>query len=75
VRENVRFRGGHFPRWVNGTYGERGFALALEFKKVFMDEWTGELDEPALVELVRALQHALPAVVDAGIHTHQEATR
>ena len=41
VRENVRFHGGELSRWVNERYHDRGCALAIEFKKVFMDEWTG----------------------------------
>jgi N-formylglutamate amidohydrolase len=61
VRENVRFRGGEFSRWVNGRYGDRGGALAVEFKKTFMDEWTGALDRRHLEEL----QHALATVVAA----------
>ncbi len=44
VRENVRFRGGYLSSWVHDRYPERGCALALEFKKVFMDEWTGDAD-------------------------------
>ena len=44
VRENVKFRGGHFPTWINQTFGGRACALAVEVKKVFMDEWTGVLD-------------------------------
>ena len=30
-------------------------ALALEFKKTFMDEWTGEVDEAMLADLAAAL--------------------
>ena len=45
VRTNVRFKGGHMPRWINARYGDRGCAIAIEMKKMFMDEWTGVLDE------------------------------
>lgn len=44
VRENVRFFGGNLPRWVHRTFPERACALALEVKKTFMDEWSGEVD-------------------------------
>ncbi len=44
VRENVRFFGGHFPGWVHRTFPDRACALALEVKKTFMDEWSGEVD-------------------------------
>ena len=53
ARENVRFRGGELSRWVNGRYCDRGCALAIEFKKTFMDEWTGALDEAHLEGLRR----------------------
>ena len=65
VRENVRFRGGEFSRWVNQRYGDRGCALALEFKKIFMDEWTGAADERHLEELRRAVA-AVGPLVDRG---------
>ena len=35
VRENVRFRGGQFPRWVHETFPGRVCAIALEIKKLF----------------------------------------
>jgi N-formylglutamate deformylase len=55
VRENVRFQGGHLSRWVHERYAGTGCALALEFKKVFMDEWTGEPDDGHIRELTAAL--------------------
>jgi len=59
VRENVRFGGGHLAAWVNERYDGAGCALALEFKKTFMDEWTGEIDTAHLDELVRAVASTL----------------
>jgi N-formylglutamate amidohydrolase len=46
VRENVNFFGGHFPAWIHGQFPRRVCALAVEVKKFFMDEWSGELDPP-----------------------------
>ena len=43
VRENVRFVGGNFSQWINARYKGSGCAIAVEFKKFFMNEWTGEL--------------------------------
>jgi N-formylglutamate deformylase len=63
VRENVRFEGGHLSRWVNERYAGHGCALALEFKKCFMDEWTGEVDADHLEGLNRALSATTRAVV------------
>jgi len=65
VRENVRFRGGQLSRWVNTRYLDRGCALAIEFKKTFMDEWTGTVDERRLDELRRAIAAAVPALRSA----------
>jgi len=64
VRENVKFTGGHFPRWINHRYGTDACALAIEFKKTFMDEWTGELDQAKLDTLKRALASTLAGVYD-----------
>ena len=45
VRENVAFQGkGEQTRFIHERYPGRGCAIALEFKKFFMDEWTGEPD-------------------------------
>ena len=44
ARQNVRFEGRQVARWVHENYGDVGCALAIELKKVFMDEWTGTLD-------------------------------
>lgn len=55
VRENVRFQGANLCQWVHERYPERGCALALEFKKTFMDEWTGQADADRVAELSRAL--------------------
>ena len=65
VRENVRFRGGEQCRWVHEHYPETGCALALEFKKVFMDEWTGTLDREAVDALTSALAGTVPGLLES----------
>jgi len=62
VRENVRFQGGHFPQWLHAVYPGRACALAIEFKKTFMDEWTGVVDDDHLGQLGDALRNALPTL-------------
>ncbi len=49
--ENVRFEGRHLAAFVHTRYGDVGCALAIELKKVYMDEWTGEIQPEALAEL------------------------
>jgi N-formylglutamate amidohydrolase len=61
-RENVKFRGGHFAQWVAETFPETGVVLAIEFKKTYMDEWTGCVDEGAVARIRSALGAAVPVV-------------
>lgn len=52
VRENVAFQGkGEQTRFVHETYPETGCAIAIEFKKFYMDEWTGEPDPAELAAM------------------------
>lgn len=46
-RMDVKFTGGYMSRYLNAKYPERLMCLAIEFKKTFMDEWSGVLDKPA----------------------------
>ena len=55
VRENVKFEGRALVWWVHERYEGVGVCLALEFKKTFMEEWTGEVDQDHLDQLRRAL--------------------
>ena len=64
VRENIRFRGAQLARWIHERYPDTGCALALEFKKLFMDEWTGKPEDDHIAELGRALGAAVPRLVD-----------
>ena len=62
VRENVRFKGGAMSRWVNARYGDRGCSIAIEVKKIFMDEWTGVIDEPIVGTVNDALTAGAVAI-------------
>lgn len=62
VRENVRFKGGFMSRWINERYVGRGCALAIEMKKIYMDEWTGEPYESMIAGIGDALHAAFGAV-------------
>jgi len=65
VRENVKFRGGHFSTWINGTFGTSACALAVEVKKTFMDEWTGRMDESKHRRIGEALQSTVPGLLQS----------
>lgn len=64
VRENVKFKGRGLPRWVHGTFPADAVALAVEFKKFFMDEWSGELDREQHELITEALRSTLPGLLE-----------
>jgi hypothetical protein len=65
VRENVKFRGRYLSEFVHTNFPRTGCCLAIELKKFFMDEWTGELDRDAFGALLGAFRKALSAVEEA----------
>ncbi len=61
VRENVAFQGkGEQTRFIHSTFPQSGCAIAIEFKKFFMDEWTGKPDREALVTMRNIIRSTLP---------------
>jgi hypothetical protein len=64
VRENVRFRGGHFSQWIHHTFPTAGCCLAIEVKKFFMDEWTGHADPLLICAIREALRSTIPGVLE-----------
>jgi hypothetical protein len=62
VRENVKFFGGHFPTWIHQNFPGTVCALAIEVKKFFMDEWTGELDQSRHKAVLQVLARAAAGV-------------
>jgi N-formylglutamate amidohydrolase len=65
VRENIKFRGGHLACWTHQTFPESACVLAIEFKKFFMDEWTGEPDQLKLDTIRQALQSTVPGIFES----------
>lgn len=64
VRENIRFRGGHFARWTHNKFPEAACVLAVEFKKFFMDEWSGATYPEQVEAVARALQFTFRGILD-----------
>ena len=63
VRHNVRYPdGGHWPEWIYKHYGADVCAITLEYKKFFMDEWTGHVYLPVLEDLKKSLRKAINKV-------------
>ena len=64
VRENVKFKGGHFSRWISQNFPDSACTISIEFKKFFMDEWSGKADDWQLEEIRKALESTIPGVLD-----------
>lgn len=68
VRENVKFFGGQLARWAHEKFPENACVLSVEFKKFFMDEWTGEPDTQSVEAIGSALgwtQHGILEALDS----------
>ncbi len=65
VRSNVKFKGGYFSKWIYEHYPERICVVAIEFKKFFMDEYTGEVDIKQLGILREMLSRSAMPVTEA----------
>jgi len=63
VRENIKFRGGQFARWTHEHFPDSGCVISIEFKKFFMDEWTGVPDPAQLEAIQSSLQSTIPGVL------------
>jgi N-formylglutamate deformylase len=64
VRENVRFRGREVLAFVHPNFPGEAYCLALEFKKTYMDEHSGHIDEDALSQLEDWLRATIPGIVE-----------
>ncbi len=72
VRENVKFMGGRFSRWVHEEFPQAGCCLAVEVKKFFMNEWSGELDSVLFEAIHRALRSTVPGILEELDRLNQE---
>ena len=64
VRENVKFFGGNWPRWIHENFPDSGMAIAIEFKKFFMDERTGVPNEQLVASIGEALRCTTSPVLE-----------
>ncbi len=65
VGENVVFKGGHLSQRLSKAHHDTLLVLAIEFKKVFMDEHSGELYEEVLEKLAEQFSKAATACLSA----------
>ncbi|WP_228384224.1 N-formylglutamate amidohydrolase [Sphingobacteruim zhuxiongii] len=64
IRENVKFKGGYLNRYLNSTYGESGCVVSIEFRKDFMDEWTGAPDPSKITANKQLLLNSLKVLTN-----------
>jgi N-formylglutamate amidohydrolase len=64
VRENVKFKGRYLAQWIHRKFPGSACVLAIEFKKFFMDEWTGIADIDVVEEIRKALHSTLPGILE-----------
>ncbi|MGQ3212001.1 MAG: N-formylglutamate amidohydrolase [Shinella sp.] len=63
VRENIAFQGrGEQTRFIHERFPETGCAIAIEFKKIFMDEWTGAPDWQAIAAFGALIAGSVPVL-------------
>ena len=62
VRENVKFGGGEFSKFVHHEFPDAACSLAIEWKKFWMDEWSGEADNAQRTLIRRALVESFDGV-------------
>ena len=63
IAENEIFRGGYLTRNLSARFPGRILVVAVEFKKIFMDERTGRLNKDILEELTHKFSRAATATV------------
>lgn len=62
VRENIKFKGGNLAQHIINQYGELGCVISIEFRKDFMDEWTGEVNENMVSVYNQLLENTLQSM-------------
>lgn len=63
ARENIKFKGGYFPKYIHENFPKSACVLSIEFKKTFMDEWTGYLYKDKFKVFKDALRFTVPGVL------------
>jgi len=59
-RIDIKYPGGTMSRHLHRQFPGKVFSLAIEFKKTFMEEWSGELYRDKLEDLISALHSIVP---------------
>ncbi|MFH1728786.1 MAG: N-formylglutamate amidohydrolase [Pseudomonadota bacterium] len=62
VAENKIFMGGYMSQWIHKNFPNNCCSISIEFKKIFMDEWTGEMFDNKLNRLKEILKVAILSI-------------
>ena len=73
VAENEIFRGGYLARRLCRNHYRDLLFLAIEYKKLFMNELTGELHEEKLERLISGFSHAAEELISSGFFAKQDS--
>ena len=65
ARENVKFKGRGLAQWIHRRYPGVACVLALEFKKTYMDEWSGMPSQSRIYALREALTQTIEPTLAA----------
>lgn len=63
VRENIKFVGRQMAQWTHDAFPESACVLSIDFKKFFMDEWSGQPDAKQLAAITDALKFTISGVL------------
>ncbi|CAN5344286.1 N-formylglutamate amidohydrolase [soil metagenome] len=63
VRENIKFKGGYFGQWLHEQFDKNVCPVSIEFKKFFMDEWTGQPFEKDIQLIAQLLEASKETVL------------
>ncbi len=63
VRENIKFKGGYFGKWLFERYAKAICPISIEFKKFFMDEHTGEGCKKSINLISEMLESSMTPVI------------
>jgi hypothetical protein len=59
IQENIKFKGGYLSQLINKKFAAHGCVISFEFRKDFMDEWTGTPDLHKIVACKQLLMNSI----------------
>jgi hypothetical protein len=74
-RCDVKFTGGWLSRWLHHSYPGRVLSLSVEFKKIWMDEWTGSVNNDFQAELNSLFASAVKQCLQAGMPVYRNVAQ